>query len=44
MGKEPLRMVIKSDQQNIKLINPKMAEMTPPMSKDMSIPPVMMTN
>jgi len=30
---------MKSDHQNIKLINPKMAEMTPPISKDISNPP-----
>jgi hypothetical protein len=44
MGKAPLTRVIKSDQQNIKLSNPRMAEMIPPMSKDISIPPVNMTN
>jgi len=30
---------MKSDHQNIKLINPKMAEMIPPMSKDICKPP-----
>jgi hypothetical protein len=33
---------MKSDHQNIKLTNPKTAEMIPPMSKDISKPPAEM--